>query len=680
MCAVNPLYAADDGELETVEVTGTNPGLEAERLEISLTPGAVSLVDMHKVREGNVGSLADMLRYVPGVWSASNAGSDGIFFSSRGSNLDATNYDMNGIKLLQDGLPVTAADGNNHNRIIDPLAARYAVFARGANGQKYGASTLGGAVNFISPTARDTAPASFSLNGGDHGLRQARVTFAGAGEILDGLVTMERKHWDGYRTHNTQRRNGVYANAGAQISRDLATRFYVTSLSNDQQLAGSLTRAQMREDPEQANPSAVSGNFQVNVDTLRLANKTAWRIDDKRSLEFGVSHEEQDLYHPIVDKVMVPIGGVLTEVFSLLIDTQQRDWGSMLRYRHSAGAHDWLFGANYGRNSVTGGNYRNDGGRRNGQSTEIDNSASTLEVYAEDRWQLDQRWTAIIGVQYVSAERQVRELSLASGALRNPRADYSALNPRLGLVYRVADHSSLYGNLSRLFEAPTNFELEDEASASEETLDAMRGNVLELGARGEREFEGGHWHWDAALYQARIRDAILSIDDPDAPGASLTTNIERSLHAGAELLLGASFALAEGGHSLAPLASYSYNRFRFDSDAVYGNNRLPAAPDQTLKAELLYRHSNGFYLGPTLDVVGARYADFSNSYKVDGYHLWGLRAGMVADRWRLFAEVKNLGDKRYVVSHGVRDFAAADAAILNPGEPLSVYAGIEWQM
>ena len=49
-----------------------------------------------------------------------------IFFSSRGSNLDATDYDMNGIKLLQDGLPITTADGNNHNRVIDPLSARYA--------------------------------------------------------------------------------------------------------------------------------------------------------------------------------------------------------------------------------------------------------------------------------------------------------------------------------------------------------------------------------------------------------------------------------------------------------------------------------------------------------------------------------------------------------------------------
>ena len=76
-----------------------------------------------------------------------------MFFSSRGSNLDATDYDMNGIELFQDELPVMGADGNNHNRVLDPLGARFATVARGANWLEYGASTLGGAIDFVSPTA-----------------------------------------------------------------------------------------------------------------------------------------------------------------------------------------------------------------------------------------------------------------------------------------------------------------------------------------------------------------------------------------------------------------------------------------------------------------------------------------------------------------------------------------------
>src|SRR5690606_28029486 len=134
---------------ETIVVTGQEPSLASQAAEVELTPGGATLVDLDDFRQRSVSSLADVLRYVPGVWAVSDAGNDDIFFSSRGSNLDATDYDMNGIKLMQDGLPVTTADGNNHNRVVDPLAARAATVARGANALKYGASTLGGAIDFI---------------------------------------------------------------------------------------------------------------------------------------------------------------------------------------------------------------------------------------------------------------------------------------------------------------------------------------------------------------------------------------------------------------------------------------------------------------------------------------------------------------------------------------------------
>jgi iron complex outermembrane receptor protein len=138
-------------DIETIVVTD-----RALQSEIDVTAGAVTLIDGDELRERNTSSLADLLRYVPGLWAESSQGADAMFFSSRGSNLDATNYDMNGIALLQDGLPVTTADGNNHNRVLDPQSARFATVARGANALKYGATTLGGAIDLSSPTARNS--------------------------------------------------------------------------------------------------------------------------------------------------------------------------------------------------------------------------------------------------------------------------------------------------------------------------------------------------------------------------------------------------------------------------------------------------------------------------------------------------------------------------------------------
>ncbi len=77
-------------------------------------------------------------------------------------------------------------------------------------------------------------------------------------------------------------------------------------------------------------------------------------------------------------------------------------------------------------------------------------------------------------------------------------------------------------------------------------------------------------------------------------------------------------------------------------------------------------------------VMGApapAHAAFSNTYEVGAYRLWGLRAGYMGKRWEVHAEARNLGNRRYASMFSVRDMAAADAAILHPGEPRSVYVG-----
>src|SRR5690606_5812503 len=195
-------------QLDTVHVEGHLDPAESERAR---TPGNVTIVEGGSFRQRTVNNMADALRYVPGVWAQSSTGGDGIFLSSRGSNLDATDYDNNGVRLFQDGLPVTAADGNNHNRFMDPMNASRVVVAHGANALTYGASTLGGAIDFITPTARDGAPMQLAFNVGSFGLASARLTAGGVSGDVDGQLTLETKDRDGYREHGREHRTGLYA-------------------------------------------------------------------------------------------------------------------------------------------------------------------------------------------------------------------------------------------------------------------------------------------------------------------------------------------------------------------------------------------------------------------------------------------------------------------------------------
>jgi iron complex outermembrane receptor protein len=670
------LYRQDD----TVIVLGARAERVDDRAELAIVPGGADLVDVTRLEEQNVASLADLLRYAPGVWAVSHDGNDRIFFSSRGSNLDATDYDMNGIKLMQDGLPVTTADGNNHNRVIDPLAASYAVVAPGANALKYGASTLGGAINFVSPTAHDLPTAELSVRTGSHGQALLRATL-GRVEAPDGLLTFDSKRWDGYRDHNAQRRTGLYANAGWQRGTGIDTRFFLTYLENDQELPGSLTRAEVDADPDQASRSAQTGDFQLNVDTWRIANRTSFDFGNDRWLELGFSLEEQSLFHPIVD-VRIDFDGSgpapEVQVFSLLVDTDHRDVGGVVRYNQLFGDHDLLLGMNYGEGDVTGGDYENLNGTPNGLMTAIDNEAESLEAFAMDRWRLDDRLMLIVAAQAVSAERNVRNIDAASGVPANPHDTYSHVNPQLGVIYTHTSSIDLYANLSGLYEPPTNYELEDNVAGGNSTLDAMQGAVIEVGARATALQGRLNAVWSASAYYAEIEDEILSIEDLNAPGTSLVTNVDATSHAGIEATVRLEVPIGAGtGALLEPFVSLAFNDFAFSNDPVYGDADLPAAPRYFLRAELIYRNMSGFHIGPTLELVGERFADFANTYQLDDHALLGLRAGWASSKWSVFVDARNLTDEGYIASHGVRSIATADDAILNPGEPRSVYVGFE---
>ena len=677
-------------QLETMTVTDKkdakkiDPKLAATRVEVDQSAGGVTLIDTEDFQDRNVSNIADFFRYVPGMWAASQSGNDEVFFSSRGSNLDSTNFDGNGIKLLQDGLPVTAADGNNHNRIIDPLAAQYATVARGGNAVKYGASTLGGAVDFTTPTAYNSPMARLSLSGGSFGEFLGRGTASKVfNDKLDGLLTVEGKVWDGYRDHNKQDRVGVYGNFGWKITDSIVNRTFVSYIKNNQEFPGQLTRAQFEANPKQASKEALGGNYQLNVETERVANKTTWTIDDRSSLDVGFSFENQSLYHPIVDKIIPPFLGF--EVFSLLVNTKQQDWGTSARYNLHLDEHDILLGMNYGTNSEKGSNYRNDGGRRNGRTNQIRKDANTTEVFAQDHWHINERWTLTPALQGVFAHREVDNVGInpftnaLNGQNSHPNTNYAGINPSLGLMYRFEKNASAYANVSRMYEPPTNYNLGDNitAGAGDKSLKAMEGTSIEIGTRGKHEFNVlNTMNWDLSMYYSWLNNEILSVSP--TPGTSLSTNVNNTIHAGVEGLIGGQFALdAKGTHSIAPMITVTYNHFNFDGDRVYGNNRLAAAPDYFLKGEVLYRHASGFFVGPTFDAVGKRYADFANTYKVSGYGLLGVRTGWSNDHYKVFFEGRNLLDKNYVSSNSVVETGTAASQLLNPGAPVSFFGGVE---
>lgn len=670
--------------LATIEVRGSR--LDDIRSAQAQVPGGVYVTSGETFYQRPVNSMADALQYVPGVMAVSNAGGDDMVLSIRGSNLDSINYDNAGVALFQDGLPVTTADGTNHNRMLAPLTARDVIVANGINALTYGASDLGGAIDFISRTARNSDPNQVYVQGGSYGLGEAQVSAGGVSGKFDGMVTLDDKHWGGYLQHSREDRNGLDANAGWQVSDRFHLRAYASYINDRQQLAGSLTRAEFDANPRQADPAYVMGNHQLNVKTGRFAVKGTWDIDPDSQFEFGVSYELQRLWHPIVD-VFVPVGPgpnpPLADVFSLLVNTAQRTAGAMARYHLKLGNHDLLAGINLADTTDKGGNYANLAGRRGEQQDLVNTRGHSATLFLVDRWGFAPGWTLVYGAQGVAThldDLTVDGVDAGNQTPRNQKNHFSSFNPRIGLIRTLTPNSEAFASVGRIYQSPNFFDLDNARMelGPHANLDAMHGVAYEFGLRGNSTATTATpgWHWNLAAYYERIHNEILSVDDPNAPGISLTSNIPRTTHAGIEALVGASFPLAGGAGRIEPLVSATFNDFSFDNDPNYGNHHLPSAPRYVLHGEVMVRHGNGFFAGPTFDAVGWRYADFANTYRVGGYGLIGLRAGIQRRRWEAFAALSNLLDRRYVSVVEPLNLATADDAVLNPGAPRSVFFGL----
>jgi iron complex outermembrane receptor protein len=295
---------------------------------------------------------------------------------------------------------------------------------------------------------------------------------------------------------------------------------------------------------------AKGGNYQLNTETERVANKTTWTIDDKSSLDIGFSFENQQLYHPIVDKVLLPnVNGGMNDMFSLLVDSNQQDWGTTARYNLRLDSHELLLGLNYGTNSDKGGNYTNNRGIRGPMTNKITKQADNVEIFAQDHWHISDKWTLTPALQGVFAHREVNNVRLAipqdgqplfafAPAIfnihnfypqgGNPSNDYSGINPSLGLMYNLTKSSSLYGNVSRLYAPPTNYNISDNITAGAGTanLKATEGTSVEIGTRGTQNIGSlNSVNWDLSLYYSWLNNEILSTG---SNGTYVSTNFNNT--------------------------------------------------------------------------------------------------------------------------------------------------------
>ncbi|WP_363797971.1 TonB-dependent receptor [Lysobacter firmicutimachus] len=648
--------------LDTVHVRGpdrprTVDSLEAARARLDRRAGATALIDGESYRDRRIGTLADALGYAAGVFVQPRFGAEEARLSIRGSGLQRT-FHGRGLELLQDGSPLNLADGGFDFQSVDPLAARYIEVYRGANALEYGAATLGGAIDFVSPTGYDTAPLTLRAEAGAFGHRRGQLALAGVSGRADGYLSLGGARQDGFRDHAAQENHRLFGNAGYRFGERLDGRIYLTHVDTRSALPGSLTLAEARREPTLAAPAALSQNQRRDYRLDRLAARLSWTPAADGELRLSAYYADKSLDHPIFQ----------------VLRQDSRDIGLDLRWR---GEHRWLgrrnvivAGLAWARGDIDDRRYFNLAGRAGAQSNRFDQRAINRKAYVEHQTWLTPAWTVALGAQALHAQRRSRDRLILGGRDESFDADYSGLSPKLGLRYLIDDGAQLYANLSRSLEPPSFGELSGGPGVT--PVATQRATSAELGLRVNRAAVS----LDLAAYHARLDGELLSLNDGQGNPLG-TVNAGHTLHQGIELGLG--WRIDE---TWTVSANYLYNDFRFDGDRLYGDNELAGVARQLLRAEVRWSPSSRVYLAPNLEwTPQGTWIDHANSYRAPGYRLFGLRlGGRIATQWSWFADARNLGDRRWIASSNViADARGQDGRNFLPGDGRAVYVGVEWR-
>lgn len=641
LLAALPAFAQETADRGDDVVITAEKLVEEAIQRVGETPGGANVVPAGEFDDKLAVSLRDALAFSPGVYAQPRFGQE-VRLSIRGSGI-SRGYHMRGLTLLQDGIPINLADDNGDFQELDPAFLQHVEVFRGANALRFGASTLGGAINGVTPTGRSSNGLHLRLDGGSFETLRGLASIGYADERGDAWLAIAGDRSDGDRDHGRRKAMRVNGNVGLRLSDTVETRFYASTQSIRQELPGALTYAVVRTAPQTGN---FVGDQARDIDSLRLQNRTSIALGSGK-LDVGLFLNAKQLHHPIYQ----------------LVDQKSLDWGSYARLDQDFGAFGLTAGVTARFGNVASRRFVNVNGEQGAKTFEADQAARTIDAYAEARVRPLDRLTLIAGAVYTSG---LRRQDQAFPATVSGRASFDQLSPKLGLLFEPDDRIQLYANLSRSHELPGFIEL---AQLSDFVpLDAQRGWTAEIGGRGRI----GPLRFDLSLYRADLDGELLqyNVAPPTIPAS--TFNAGRSRHQGIELGLDLNLTAWARLRQV-----YQYSDFTFRDDAQFGNNRLPVIPEHLYRAELRLG-SEALHLSPNVEwVPRGAWADYRNSFRAHGYVLFGLGAEARLDRrFTVFADARNLGGRKAAGDISAVVQYTPASAIFTPVERRSVFAGV----
>ena len=134
---------------------------------------------------------------------------------------------------------------------------------------------------------------------GSFGFHKLAVSSGGVSGLVDYFITGTAQELDGFREHSWGESARGSFDVGYRLSEDAETRVYLNANWVRQRIPGEVTKLSALTSPQTADPLHVTNDWQRNIDTLRVADKTAVRLGPGTLLEVGAFNVDRHLMHPI---------------------------------------------------------------------------------------------------------------------------------------------------------------------------------------------------------------------------------------------------------------------------------------------------------------------------------------------------------------------------------------------
>ena len=659
----------DPHRLDPVSVTATR--IEAPGFDL---PVAVDVLGVDPVTDPQPGlDPAERLGRVPGlvVRNRQNNAQD-LQVSSRGFGARAA-FGVRGVRLLQDGIPLTMPDGQGQTGLLDLDAVSRIEVLRGPFAALYGNSS-GGVLSVFTEPPDGQPGLRVDAGAGSFGAWKA------AGAVASGTgasAQWSRYRTDGYRAHSRTRRDlfGARVAWGDGDRSRFALDATVLDQPDTQDPLG-LTREQLAADPRQADPAA--GRFGTRKSVAHRQLGFDWRLalDASRELRLRSYGGDRQV------RQFLAFRGDGAGASGGVVDLDRGFGGIGLQFtqrgRLADGAYTLTIGTEYDLMDERRRGFVNDFGELGELRRNERNRVSSFDQFLIADWWFADRWRLAGGVRRSQVSFDIADDFIAPG---NPDdsggSDYSATNPVIGLLYAASDSVNLHASVGRGFETPTFAELAyrpDGVPGPNLGLRASRSTNLELGIKAR--LAPGH-RVDLTVFRSTTRDDI--VPDANVGGRTTFRNAARTVRQGIELAFESQLAQGVETWLAWTWLDAGFRDFTTPTGVDLSGRSLPGVARHSLQAGLLWR-SRASGLSVALDgrLTDAVWADDANTARAAGHAVANLRLAWdgAAGPWRIvpFVRVDNLFDRRHVGSVIVN---AGNGRYYEPAPGRAWFAGVK---